>query len=543
MISLSKTALVLSVIVCGALTVGIRAQEPDEPQPRPRPRPRQEKTARPAPRPAPEDMATETDAPAPPAPSDTSPAPFAGPPGLSEEAMRSFREISPRSATEQMESPADEPAPPDEAPAPQRPSRPAPPLPSRTAPARIQPRPEYIVEPPDMLIVEVLEALPGRPISGERLVRPDGRISLGFYGEVPVAGLTLPQIKERLVLHLRKWLSDEILGLLQIDEETNLVKRDSNGRIVVKDPRENDRVFVDVTAYNSQHYYVLGEVWFPRRLPYTGGDTVLDLLEYAGGLLQTADKSKIRLIRSYPKGSPARVLPVDYEEIAMGTDSSTNYQILPNDRLVIPRIASSRLEADAGRGASRAEYRVPNERDAPPPSQIADPDVEGSPYFNRSGYFPGRGRETELEKRIDELEKKLDRLIEVVENNQPRRAAEPDVMIPKLPLVERSPFAADDEPSAAGRMVAPGGRPADESAATPGPRSPRARRVEPMSPGRWIPRRSRREEPRRGAARQSTRPDVEEGIEPASDRPSTVPRIPESTESPFDDAPAERSPR
>ena len=35
--------------------------------------------------------------------------------------------------------------------------------------------PEYVVEPPDLLLVEVLEALPGRPIQGERLVRPDGK--------------------------------------------------------------------------------------------------------------------------------------------------------------------------------------------------------------------------------------------------------------------------------------------------------------------------------------------------------------------------------
>ena len=49
---------------------------------------------------------------------------------------------------------------------------------------------EYVVEPPDLLVVEVLEALPGRPISGERLVRPDGKISLGFYGDLYVAGLT-----------------------------------------------------------------------------------------------------------------------------------------------------------------------------------------------------------------------------------------------------------------------------------------------------------------------------------------------------------------
>ena len=73
--------------------------------------------------------------------------------------------------------------------------------------------PEYVVEPPDLLLVEVLEALPGRPIQGERLVRPDGKISLGFYGEIYVAGLTTTEIKEKVVLHLRKFLNDEILGL------------------------------------------------------------------------------------------------------------------------------------------------------------------------------------------------------------------------------------------------------------------------------------------------------------------------------------------
>src|SRR4051812_46747581 len=50
--------------------------------------------------------------------------------------------------------------------------------------------PDYVIEPPDIIVVEVLEALPGRPITGERLVKPDGKISLGFYGEVYVAGLT-----------------------------------------------------------------------------------------------------------------------------------------------------------------------------------------------------------------------------------------------------------------------------------------------------------------------------------------------------------------
>src|SRR6202044_2262122 len=73
--------------------------------------------------------------------------------------------------------------------------------------------PPHVLEPPDLLIVEVLEALPGRPISGERLVRPDGTISLGFYGDVYVAGLTMAEVKEKIILRLQKFLNDEALGL------------------------------------------------------------------------------------------------------------------------------------------------------------------------------------------------------------------------------------------------------------------------------------------------------------------------------------------
>jgi hypothetical protein len=40
--------------------------------------------------------------------------------------------------------------------------------------------PPLVVERPDRIVVEVLDALPGRPISGPRLVRPDGRISLAW---------------------------------------------------------------------------------------------------------------------------------------------------------------------------------------------------------------------------------------------------------------------------------------------------------------------------------------------------------------------------
>src|SRR5262249_19121342 len=184
-------------------------------------------------------------------------------------AIWSFTEIPPSATEAEPEAPVPEEANPfGESPASPPMTGSAPPLPSRPAPAKSQQRPEYVVEPPDMLLVEVLEALPGRPISGERLVRPDGRIGLGFYGEITVAGLTLPQIKERIVLHLRKFLDDKTLGLVEIDPETGRIHKDPRGGLVVKDPKDTDRVFVEVTAYNSQNYYILGEVQVPGRLPH-----------------------------------------------------------------------------------------------------------------------------------------------------------------------------------------------------------------------------------------------------------------------------------
>ncbi|MFO0949852.1 MAG: sigma-70 family RNA polymerase sigma factor [Isosphaeraceae bacterium] len=106
---------------------------------------------------------------------------------------------------------------------------------------RERPRPAERVEVRigDHVLVEVLEALPGRPISGERFVRADGKMSLGFYGELYVAGMTTDEIKERVVHLLRKFLDDEVLGLIVVDVKT--------GKPLTVSPKETTRVFVDIT--------------------------------------------------------------------------------------------------------------------------------------------------------------------------------------------------------------------------------------------------------------------------------------------------------
>ncbi|MDR3634659.1 MAG: polysaccharide biosynthesis/export family protein [Isosphaeraceae bacterium] len=372
----------------------------------------------------------------------------------------------------------------------------------------LEPYPAYVVEPPDLIIVEVLDALPGRPISGEHLVRPDGTISLGFYGDVQVAGLTLPEIKEKVILHLRTFLSDEALGLWRMAQDQEMLetgkkrleskyfkelkppftlppdksfppdepsppptsplpplssdahlfdkqaeqrRAEPNGEADMKpkaearptaetegdskpqadrrlplpslppvdtkplaghqpepkptrpeaeappmtesgpekscetwvpvDPKDSNFVYVDMGAYNSKFYYVLGVTRTNGKFPCTGHETVLDAIENAGGLAWFAAPEQIRLIRPGKGNAPDQVFPIDYAAIAHGVDPSTNYQVFPGDRIVIP--------ADPKR-LSNAAKNVPA------------PASETGPQSATLGH------------RIEQLEKKLDAVLKAL---------------------------------------------------------------------------------------------------------------------------------
>lgn len=164
--------------------------------------------------------------------------------------------------------------------------------------------PIYVVEPPDVLYIEALELIPNRPISGERLVRPDGTISLGYYGQLSVAGLTLPEIEEKI----RKRLEDYVNA---------------------------PEVYVDVAYFNSKIFYVLGQTQQTGRLPITGNETVLDGITLAGGLTNFADKNRIFLARPNPGGGCDQVFHIDYRAVTECGDTRTNYQLLPGDRVIV----------------------------------------------------------------------------------------------------------------------------------------------------------------------------------------------------------------
>jgi polysaccharide export outer membrane protein len=275
---------------------------------------------------------------------------------------------------------------------------------------------EYAVEPPDLVVVEILEALPGRPVPGERLVRPDGKISLSFYGDIYVAGLTLPEVKEKIVLHMRQFLHDDVLGLIKLDEEGDPVRDPKTNEFVRIEPRDSDMVFVDVTAYNSKNYYVQGEFSLPGRLPIKGQDRVLDAITDSDGLTPLADHEQVFLYREAGKGEPVQALKIDIDQIMLGDDLSTNYQLMPGDKLVarrrkdLPETIADSVRSESA-STPKPELNTASSLYSKRREPLNPPSEEPAGARTNGAQDPALKR---LENRMTDMERKLDQILEAI---------------------------------------------------------------------------------------------------------------------------------
>lgn len=169
--------------------------------------------------------------------------------------------------------------------------------------------PAYVIEPPDELEIAARPSTIDLPLSNV-VVRQDGVVDLGFHGEVYVNGLTVPEAELKIAQHLAA--SPEAREL-----------------------REPVRVSIRlISGGRSKQYYVLGTVNSPGAYPINGNETVLDAVLKAG-LRSNSIPQKAYLARPQPEGMPEQILRIDWECIQRG-DTSTNYQIMPGDRIVVP---------------------------------------------------------------------------------------------------------------------------------------------------------------------------------------------------------------
>jgi len=145
-------------------------------------------------------------------------------------------------------------------------------------------------------------------IAGEHLVGPDGRVNLGVYGQVRVAGMTL-------------------------QEATQAVEHHLSGAL------DSPKIAIDVFGYNSKFYYVISEGAGlgdqVNRFPFTGNETVLDAISNVEGFSAISSKHMWIARPGRNDQGGEQILPVDWLAISKRGDVTTNYQLLPGDRLFV----------------------------------------------------------------------------------------------------------------------------------------------------------------------------------------------------------------
>ncbi len=164
----------------------------------------------------------------------------------------------------------------------------------------------YILEPPDEIEIMCTE-IPS--IDGQRQrIRPDGMISYEEIGELQAAGKTPAELAEEIRV--------KAIELYQLNYEKP--------------------VDVHLSIYQSEFYYVLGQVNSSGPQLYTGRDTVSKAIGKARPTLLARIKH-IHVIRpSSDKNIRPAVFEVNYENMMAHGDNTKNVLLQEGDIIYVP---------------------------------------------------------------------------------------------------------------------------------------------------------------------------------------------------------------
>jgi protein involved in polysaccharide export with SLBB domain len=168
----------------------------------------------------------------------------------------------------------------------------------------------YLIGCPDVIEIAVAR----RPdLTLRAPVGPDGRADLGELGQPRVEGHTPAQIAQ------------------VVAEESGLPTGQVSTRVI---------------EYNSQEVYVFGEVaGVHRAVPYQGQETVLDLLQRAGGITPGAAPEEVFVVRPHlTDGTRPEVFHVDLHAIVLKNDPHTNLRLQPFDQIHVGETRQAKVE-------------------------------------------------------------------------------------------------------------------------------------------------------------------------------------------------------
>ena len=160
-----------------------------------------------------------------------------------------------------------------------------------------QPPPPYRVQSGDRLVVNVWNQ---PPLSGEVLVRQDGRITLPLVGDIAIGGMTTSEASAEI--------GKRLTGL-------------------VVDPH----VAVSLSGGREPTVNVVGEVRTGGSFPLRSGEGVLELIARAGGLSEFAGKDRIYVVR---KRESMRIR-FSYDRLARADGPGAMFQLRDGDTIIV----------------------------------------------------------------------------------------------------------------------------------------------------------------------------------------------------------------
>jgi polysaccharide export outer membrane protein len=135
--------------------------------------------------------------------------------------------------------------------------------------------------------------------SGAHMIRPDGKITMPFLGDVTASGVTPAELSNIIRDKLKKYIVDP-------------------------------DVSVSVSAVNSKRYYIQGEVGKTGGFPLLVPTKVLEALVNAGGFKDFANQKKIVIMRM-----TGERLNFNYKEVIKGKNMEQNVYLKPGDIIIV----------------------------------------------------------------------------------------------------------------------------------------------------------------------------------------------------------------
>ncbi len=159
----------------------------------------------------------------------------------------------------------------------------------------------YLIDSEDVLYIHVWGE--DKTLSKQITVRMDGKISMPLVDDVPAAGLTPLQLKEKITEKLKDFV-------------------------------EAPNVTVIVMEANSFKVYVSGQVKNPGVLRLRAETSIAQAISMVGGFTDWANQSKIIIIRK--ENGKEKRFTINYKKIVQGKDLDSNITLKRGDTIIVP---------------------------------------------------------------------------------------------------------------------------------------------------------------------------------------------------------------